>query len=350
MSGSSSVSLVGTPEPRKPRFAVVGAGAVGGYFGALLTRAGFPTVLIGRPAWVATVAREGLELLGPGREKREAIVPTGQAEARTPSRHSGREESRSFRTVVRPEVSESLSAVATADYVLVCVKSMDTEDVARALASLLSPGAVVVSLQNGVENADLLRRYTACQVLPAVVYLAAQVARPGVVQHFGRGDLVVGPDEAAARGLARCFAEAGVPCVVTERIVEAQWRKFLCNVGLNAVSALGRVTYGEIGANEETWSVVRAVVGEAYAVARALGVTPEECETAAQAEAQVRHLTQQIAGAYSSMAQDLGRGRRTEIEALNGYITRMGKVVQVATPANQMLWALMRTAERRGGP
>ncbi|MBS0631329.1 MAG: 2-dehydropantoate 2-reductase [Verrucomicrobia bacterium] len=306
------------PTPAKNKVAVIGAGAVGGYFGGLLARAGVPTVMIGRESFVSAVTRQGLAL-----------------------------DTLKFKETVPVQASTELAAAQNADLVLFCVKSYDTESTARALAPFLAPDCTVLSLQNGVENADRISAITGRPAVPAVVYLAAAVPSPGTVKHTGRGDLIIGPDAPRLRALARLFEEAGVGCVVSDRIQDQLWEKLICNSALNAVSALCQITYGEIGRHETAWSVAEAVVGEALAVAQAAGVRPTGMEDHATALATVRRLTSQIAAAYSSTAQDLRRQRRTEIDALNGFIARHGRELGVPTPVNHTLWALVRAAEPR---
>ncbi|MDQ2804713.1 MAG: 2-dehydropantoate 2-reductase, partial [Pseudomonadota bacterium] len=145
------------------RVAVVGAGAVGGFFGAMLARAGHPVVLVARPAHVRAIERDGLRL-----------------------ERAGSVES------IRVDASVDLAAVRGADLILFCVKSTDTDSAAAAMAPHLDAGALVLSLQNGVENAAVIARHVACVVVPAVVYVATSMGGPGVVRHHGRGDLVIG--------------------------------------------------------------------------------------------------------------------------------------------------------------
>lgn len=306
------------PSPVLPlkKVAVVGAGAVGGYFGGLLARAGVPTVMIGRESFVTAVTQKGLTL-----------------------------DTLKFTETFPVEASTELAAAQGADLVLFCVKSYDTESTARALNPFLAPDCTVLSLQNGVENADKISAITGRTAVSAVVYLAAAVPSPGTVKHTGRGDLIIGPDGPRLRTLARLFQESGAGCVVADRIQDQLWEKLICNSALNAVSALCQITYGEIGGGEAAWSVAEKVVGEALVVARASGINPTGMENPEAALATVRRLTGQIAAAYSSTAQDLRRKRRTEIDALNGFIARRGHELGIPTPVNHMLWALVRAAE-----
>src|SRR2546422_6404443 len=168
-----------TPSQPWPRIAVVGAGAVGGYFGGLLARAGAPVVMIGRPAFVEAVKKNGLFL-----------------------------DTLQFQESVRVEASTELTAVRGAEIVLFCVKTTDNATTARALAPLLAPGALVLSMQNGVDNVEQIRAAAGIDALPAVVYVAASVPEPGRVKHVGRGDLVVVPANENTKRIAAFFSRA----------------------------------------------------------------------------------------------------------------------------------------------
>ena len=301
-----------------PKIAVVGAGAVGGYFGGMLARAGAPVVMIGRAAFVETVNQNGLLL-----------------------------DTLHFKESVRVEASAELDAARGAEVVLFCVKTTDTAETARALAPLLSPKAIVISMQNGVDNAEQIRAASGLDALGAVVYVAASVPQAGSVKHVGRGDLVVGPRNAPTEHIAGLFERAGVPCRISENIEGELWTKLTWNCALNAVSALGRAKYGQIAANEEACKVVADVVHEVLAVARAANIHPPGLENPQVALASALKGASQMSEALSSTAQDLLRGKRTEIDSLNGYISRRGAALGVATPINHALFALVKLAESR---
>jgi len=304
---------------RWPRIAVIGAGAVGGYFGGLLARAGAPVVFIGRVAFTDAVKKNGLFL-----------------------------DTLSFQERIRVEASSELSAARGAELVLFCVKTTDTEAAARELAPLLAPETIVVSMQNGADNAERIRAASGIAALPAAVYVAAAVPAPGQVKHAGRGDLVVGPRDARTEKVAALFERAGVPCRISENIEGELWTKLLMNCACNAISALARVTYGTIAADEDARTLVAAVVREVLGVARAAGVHVPGMETPEAVIAAALKLSAQMSHATSSTAQDLERGKRTEIASLNGYVARRGAELGVAAPVNQALYALVKLAEERG--
>jgi len=307
-----------TEQESWPKIAVVGAGAVGGYFGGLLARAGAPVVMIGRAAFVEAVKKSGLFL-----------------------------DTLQFQESVRVLASTELSAACGADVVLFCVKTTDNAETARALAPLLAPGAVVLSMQNGVDNAEQIRAVAPMDALPAVVYVAASVPEPGRVKHVGRGDLVVGPENRRTKKIAALFSRAQVPCRISENIEGELWTKLIWNCALNAVSALGRAKYGQIASSADAWKVVETAVYEVLAVAKAAGIHPPGLEDPKAALAGALKIATQMAEALSSTGQDLNRGKRTEIDSLNGYISRRGAELGVLTPVNHALFALVKLAEGR---
>ena len=301
-----------------PKIAGVGAGAVGGYFGGLLARAGAPVVMIGRPAFVEAVKKNGLFL-----------------------------DTLHFQESVRVEASTELSAVRGAEIVLFCVKTTDNATTARALAPLLAPGALVLSLQNGVDNVEQIRAAAGIEALPTVVYVAASVPEPGRVKHVGRGDLVFGPQSQKTERVAALFSRASVPCRISQNIEGELWTKLIWNCALNAISALGRAKYGQIAASADARKVVETVVDEVLAVARAANIHPPGLEDPKAAIAGAFKIAAQMAEALSSTAQDMNRGKRTEIDSLNGYISRRGSELGVPAPVNHALYALVKLAEGR---
>ncbi|HEV8261371.1 MAG TPA: 2-dehydropantoate 2-reductase [Burkholderiales bacterium] len=293
-----------------PRIAVLGAGAVGCYFGGLLARAGAPVTLIGRANHVEALAENGLFL-----------------------------ESSNFRGYIPVSASTDVAAACDADIVLFCVKTLNTEEAAHLLRPHLPGGALVVSLQNGVDNVTRIRSASGIEAIPAVVYVAAEMTGPGRLKHNGRGDLVV-----QAENVAAVFKRAGIPCVISTNIEGDLWMKLIMNCAYNAVSALARSTYLPIVEDPGTRDVVIQAVNETIAVARVAGVQLPPVDPV---EAALK-LGRAMAGAISSTAQDLARGKRTEIDSLNGYVARRGEELGVPTPVNHTLHALVKLLEQNG--
>ena len=204
----------------------------------------------------------------------------------------------------------------------------------------LAPGALVLCLQNGVDNAERLR-----SVLPghavaaAVVYVATEMAGPGHLRHHGRGELVIEPAP-GSEALAQALIAAGVPTEISDNVRGALWAKLILNCAYNALSAVARLPYGELVQRPGVQGVMRDVVAECRAVAAADGVTlPGDVDTA------VRRIAETMPSQYSSTAQDLMRGKPSEIDHLNGYVVRRGEALDVPVPANRVLWTLTKLVE-----
>ena len=294
------------------RVAVMGAGAVGCYFGGMLARAGHAVTLITRPQHVTAIRADGLRM-----------------------------ETRQFDENVRLQADTEAGAARDADLVLFCVKSLDTEAAGRQLRPVLRPGTLLLSLQNGVDNADRLRAVLPEQeVAAAVVYVATEMAGPGHLKHHGRGELVIEPAPGSA-AVAQALIAAGVPTEISANVRGALWLKLILNSAYNAISAIAQKPYGDTVAGEGIRDVMRDVIDECLAVARAEGV-----QLPVDPHAAARKLVESMPTQYSSTAQDLARGKPTEIDFLNGHVVRRGEALGVPTPANRVLWSLVKLLER----
>jgi len=300
----------------------MGAGAVGSFYGAMLARAGHAVTLVGRPAHVQAIRRDGLRL-----EMAQRI-------------HT-----------VQLRASSDPAAIAGADLVLCCVKSGDTEAAARQMAPHLDESTLLMSLQNGVDNAQTLARLLPCRVIPAVVYVAVALGGPGAVRHFGRGDLAIGampggtqssvPEWPTLQTLVDFFAGAQVPVRIVPDVAVELWAKLLVNCAYNALSALAQMPYARLAALPDIVELQHAIVHEVIAVAAAAGVTLPR-DASLQAVARIAAgMPQQL----SSTAQDMARRKPSEIDHLNGYIARRGRELGVPTPVNRTLQALVKLVE-----
>ena len=300
-----------------PRIAVVGAGAVGGYFGGMFARAGAPIVLIGRRHFADAVNSNGLVL----------------------DKSEGQER-------IRVAATTETSAIRDCSLILFSVKANDTAETAKQIAPFLQPDATVVCLQNGVDNADRVRAVTNVVTVPAVVYVAVSVPEFGRVKHLARGDLIIGPLSERTTEVANVFNRAAISCRISENIEGELWVKLLCNCALNAISALGHARYGQIVQSGDAKQLMQDVVDEVLAVARAAGVVLPGVDDRESGMAAAMKIATQMADAFSSTAQDLNRGRPTEIDALNGYIMRQGAALAVPVPVNSALFTLVKLAEQ----
>jgi 2-dehydropantoate 2-reductase len=303
------------------RVAVMGAGAVGCYYGGMLARAGHDVVLVGRPVHVDAIQRAGLRF--------EALA---------------------FDERLRLRASTEAKAVHGAQLVLFCVKSNDTEAAAGQVAPWLDSESVVVSMQNGVDNGGRIQERVSRPVIAAAVYVAAEMAGPGHLKHHGRGDLTIGAlGDAASPGMRKSLAQvqqwfdqAGVPVTVSENVAGELWAKLIVNCAYNAISAIAQLPYGTMIRGAGIREVMRDVVEEALAVAAACGV-----QMALDPRNSVYGIAEAMPGQYSSTAQDLRRARPTEIDHLNGYLVREGDARGVPVPANRVLYSLVKLIESK---
>jgi len=217
------------------------------------------------------------------------------------------------------------------------------------MAPFVRPDATVVCLQNGVDNAEQVRAAANVAALPAVVYVAVSVPESGRVKHLARGDLIIGPPSERTTHLADLFGHAGIPCRVSDNIEGELWLKLLRNCALNAISALGHVRYGQIVQSEDAKKLMEQIVDEVLAVARAAGIVLPGVDDRKSGMVAATELATQMADAFSSTAQDLNRHQPTEIDALNGYISRRGAELRIPVPVNHALFTLVKLAEQTGG-
>jgi 2-dehydropantoate 2-reductase len=268
----------------------------------MLARAGHSVVLIGRPGLVEAVKDEGLLL-----------------------------ESKHFTGRVAVKADASPAAVKDAELVLFCVKSGDTESAGAAIAPYLSKSASVLSMQNGVDNAARLSSVIGRHAIPVVVYVAVEMAGPGHVRHHGRGDLAIGPSDSSA-AIASVMTAAGLPSEVSDRVFDALWTKLIINCAFNGLSAIAQLSYGELIRHPHVLETMRSIYDECINVARADGINFPDNLWQSLLEIAVN-----MSGQRSSTAQDLARGKRTEIEHLNGYVVRRGQELGVPAPVNRAI-------------
>ena len=288
----------------------------------MLARAGHRVTLIGRPAHAQAIKRDGLKL---------DLAKSPRIET------------------VQIEASSEFSSLQTADLVLFCVKSTDSASVALQIDPYLAPHALIMSLQNGVENAALIAQQIPHAVIPCVVYVASEITAPGCVKHHGRGDLVIGTmqpsrlidPQKTLQEIVELFGSAQVPVQISQNVMAELWSKLMINCAFNAISGLAQIQYGKLAALASVRSTQTALVKEVIAVAHADGIHLSEA-VALQA---VEQISVTMGSQKSSTAQDMARSKPSEIDHLNGFIVRRGQALGVATPVNQALFALVKLVE-----
>ncbi len=301
------------------RIYVLGAGAVGCYFGGMLARAHHDVTFIARPERARALNDVGLEMDCIG-----------------------------FHETVQVRASSDLSVLSDADLVLLSVKSLDTERTMEQVKSILPSKAVILSLQNGVANIDMATKIVANPIYAAVVYVAAGMIGQTTMKHHGRGELLIGnsaqadpSDEQILQEISRLFEGSGVPCSIAPQIKRDMWLKFLVNCSFNAISGIGQISYGEMFKSPSTVRLIEEITKEFLGIAALENVNITLSEALAANNAIATSMVTQV----SSTAQDLARGKMTEIDLLNGYIVELGKRYGVATPYNESVYALVKMIE-----
>jgi 2-dehydropantoate 2-reductase len=319
------------------KIVIAGAGAIGGYIGARLTRAGADVVLFARGPHLRAMQERGLRV-------RSA---EGDFE-------------------VMPKVSGDLGAIGTADVVLLGVKAHSLTALAPALGALFGPDTVVVSTQNGIpwwyferlggeldglrlERVDpggvIANAIEARQVVGSLAYFATDIVEPGVIRHTEGNRISIGEPDGSRSDRARAIAEAligaGFRAPITTRIRQEIWVKLLGNVAFNPISAITGGTLEELARHPDVSRLIRAVMTETEAVAAKLGI-----------ELPVS-IDQRMAGAEkvgahkTSMLQDYEAGRPMELEAVVGAVLELGERVGVPMPATLAVYACTRMLDER---
>jgi 2-dehydropantoate 2-reductase len=300
------------------RIAIVGAGGVGGLLAGLLARSGAEVVVVARGAQLQAIRERGIRV----------DSPLGAFTARVVA------------------AAEDPSALGRADAVLLAVKAWQVAELAPRLAPLLSPGGVVVPLQNGVEAADQLAAALGPDpVAGGVIRVLAWIEGPGAIRHVGfppavimgeRGARAAGPSP-RLETLAAALATAGVEAKVSTEVERDVWEKFLILEPWSAIATATRAPSGTIRALPETRALHRAALEEVAAVARARAVT-----LPADAVAKTEEFLDAVPPeATTSMQRDIGAGRPSELEDLVGALIRLGRQSGVPTPVHDALYAVL---------
>ena len=301
------------------KIAVVGAGAMGSLFGALLTEAGNDVWLFDvRPDHVHALDNHGLVVERDGHLRTVGVKATCE-----PAR------------------------IGSADLVIIFVKSNATLSAAHTARRLTVSGGAVMTLQNGMGNADMIAEVTAASsVLAGTTAHGATLLGPGRIHHAGNGPTIIGSwknsdqGRQAARQTADLFNASGIVTRVDDDILSVIWNKLLVNIGINAITALTGIPNGRLLDLDITRELSRNAVEEAIRVARAQKINIREDAVAA-----VFEVAEATAANRSSMGQDVDNGRPTEISAINGFIVRESKRLGMAAPVNFALTALVETLQ-----
>jgi 2-dehydropantoate 2-reductase len=301
------------------RIAVMGAGAVGGYFGAKLSASGNDVVFVARGAHLDALRRDGLRVDSPGGDLR----------------------------IQNALFTNHYGEVGAVDLILFCVKSYDTDAAVRALAPMIGNTTLILSLQNGVDNADKIAAHWGEQhTLAGVVYLGSQLVGPGAIKHSAGGRIVFGELEGSVRdrttSVQHALTAAGIPAEISKDIRKAQWRKLLWNAPFCAISCLTRATVKEIIESESLRQLAVDCMNEVRQAARTQGVDlePELID-------ETLDFSKSLGGFKPSMLQDLEGRKPLEYQAFNGVVLKLlrqsGKEAQV----NRIFYSVLEYLDKK---
>jgi 2-dehydropantoate 2-reductase len=300
---------------------IIGAGAMGGLFAALLAPLTRVCLFTTNGLHADTITAHGILLTD--LEGKTSTTPV--------------------RALTRPEHYRT-----QADLVLICTKAGATDAAARTAQTLLAADGLVLTLQNGLGNLERIGAVVGpARAAAGTTAQAATLLAPGHVRHAGRGPTVLAPAQgfpdqlSRLEGVAELFNRAGLATSITGDIDALLWSKLIVNVGINALTALLRVPNGSLIQSTECLGLMRDAVEEALDVARALGIA---LDRGVQQE-RVRQVCDQTRHNHASMLQDILRGRTTEIDAINGAVVAKGRETGTPTPVNLLLTRLIKALE-----
>jgi len=298
------------------RIAVMGAGGVGGYFGARLAQAGHEVAFVARGRHLLAMKERGLE------------VKSALGDVRLP----------------RPVATDDPATMGWFDAVLFAVKLWDTESAAAAIKPLLAAGGVVIPFQNGVESIERVGAVVgAAQVMGGVAYIAAKISEPGVIAHTGtlarlRFGTVLPSQQPAAEALLTACKGSGVDAEMVADIRLALWMKFVFLTALSGMTAATRQPIGVIRADPDLRATFEAAMREVWTVGRKRGIALPDDFVATQ----MAFGDGLPAEMKASMLHDLGAGNRLEAPWLSGAVARMAKESGLSAPVNATLYAAVK--------
>lgn len=293
------------------RIAILGAGALGSFIGGMLCKEN-EVIFIGRGKHMEAVKKNGLKIMG----KTECIV--------------------------YPKVGESMEEV---DLVIVTVKAFDTKKAMEENISLVGERTIVLSLQNGLRNEELLEKIVGKRVIGGVTSHGITFIKPGEIYHTGMGETIIGEMNGKitdrVRKVADMFNQCEIETKISNEIRKEIWCKAIINSAINPLTTILKCKNGYLLENEYLRKMLREVCREGIDVARSEGIDIGE-EVIKKTE-EVASLTKEN---YSSMLQSILYGKRTEIEEINGEIVRRGKKNGIPTPLNYALFSIIKAMEK----
>jgi 2-dehydropantoate 2-reductase len=301
------------------RIAVMGAGAVGAYFGAKLSASGHNVAFLARGAHLDALRHEGLRVDSPG----------------------------SNLCIQNALFTNDPGEVAAVDLILFCVKSYDTEAAVGSLGPMMGSATTILSSQNGVDNADkIASRWGERRTLAGVVYLGAQLAQPGTIKHSAGGRIVFGELDGSVRdttmSIEQALTSAGIPSEISTNIRKAQWRKLLWNAPFCAISSLTRATVKEIIESDSLRKLAVDCMAEAKQAAYTQGVNLE-----VELVDETLNFSKTLGDFKPSMLQDLEARKPLEYEAFNGIVVKLLRQAGKDAPMNQVFYGTLEYLDKK---
>ena len=293
---------------------VVGAGSVGGFFGAHLAKNNPNVSFLLRPRTLEAVKRNGLTI-----------------------------KSAKGNFTVHPPAASNPRELATPDLIILAVKAYDLDEVMTQLEPVLTDRTVILTLQNGIDTEDriIARLHRDC-VVGGVAFIYSKIVEPGVIEHYKRGGVAIGElmghKSERLSQIAEIFKQAGISCQLSEDIRKSKWEKMCWNCVFNPLTVVIDDKVAKALDHPEMAGVIRQIVGEVAAVSAAVKV-PLALDMAEK----VVKWTQELRDIHTSMYDDWKAKRQTEIDYLNGYIVRVGRELGIPTPVNEALTAMVKT-------
>jgi 2-dehydropantoate 2-reductase len=305
------------------RVAVLGAGAVGAYYGSRLAGGGADVTLIARGRHLDALRADGLTV----------VEPEGTSSHRLPA-------------------TDDPATLGPVDLVLFCVKSFDTDAAAWQMGPLVGADTAVLSLQNGIDNEDRIAAIVGPDhVIGGAAYILGAIREPGVIDAAGPrriviGELRPGPPSARILAIAEVGERGGLRVDAVEDVRVAKWEKYTLLVAFSAMTAAIRLPIGAIRSSPAAAAMMRAIMSEVRSVGRAIGVPLADDLV----DRQMRLLLSQADEATTSLYHDLVTGHRMELEALQGAAIRLGREAGVATPSTEAAYAILQPWAMRNEP
>jgi 2-dehydropantoate 2-reductase len=302
---------------------MVGAGSVGGYFGAHLAKHHPHVSFLLRTKTLEAVRKHGL------------IV-----------------RSASGAVTVHPRAAADAKELPTPDLIILAVKAYDLDEVLAQIEPVVTDRAVILTLQNGIDTEDrIIHRFNRDCVVGGVAFIYSKIVSPGIIDHYKKGNVAIGElmghESERVLLIREVFTSAGIPCQLSKDIRRSKWEKMCWNCVFNPLTVLINDKVSAALEHPEMQRVIHQIVAEVTAVSAAVKVPlPSDMPD------RVVKWTQEIRDIHTSMYDDWKAGRQTEIRNLNGYIVDQGRALGIPTPVNEALTAMIKTLTEkpRSGP